>query len=333
MRINEIILESANIATAEQVWDYVSQIHPKDQQGGGFLKGLILRNSRYELKPVSLSSIHIPDQEYDDEEQEDEHNDPYNRAMFIDPDHAGEYSQHHVDRKPIVIDDRGYILDGNHRAWAAAKLLNRDSIMAWVPAKPITELGQKQLDPELYEELPVTFLKRIVANALPDVPLRFRTTPEGYLSVRADDGSVKLDIGMGIAGGDIGFNIENAYLTQHQGTGVMTRIVNDAYQAVERRYGRPQSRSLNIMQDRGHGVWQAIAHKLGAEYHSKSQMGENFADGKNPGRKGLSKRMGVNTKASVSSLRKTAKHSTGEKARMAHWLANMKAGRAKARKK
>ena len=56
---------------------------------------------------------------------------------------------------------------------------------------------------------------------------------------------------------------------------------------------------------------------------------ENFADGKNPGRKGLAKRSGVNTKASVSSLRKTAKNSTGEKARMAHWMANMKAGRAK----
>jgi pyrimidine deaminase RibD-like protein len=58
-------------------------------------------------------------------------------------------------------------------------------------------------------------------------------------------------------------------------------------------------------------------------------LAENFADGKNPGRKGLAKRSGVNTKASVSSLRKTAKHSTGEKARMAHWLANMKAGKAK----
>ena len=58
-------------------------------------------------------------------------------------------------------------------------------------------------------------------------------------------------------------------------------------------------------------------------------INENFADGKKPGRKGLAKRSGVNTKASVSSLRKTAKHSTGEKARMAHWLANMKAGRAK----
>ena len=58
-------------------------------------------------------------------------------------------------------------------------------------------------------------------------------------------------------------------------------------------------------------------------------VNENYADGKKPGRKGLAKRSGVNTKASVSSLRKTAKHSTGEKARMAHWMANMKAGKAK----
>jgi putative chitinase len=58
-------------------------------------------------------------------------------------------------------------------------------------------------------------------------------------------------------------------------------------------------------------------------------INENFADGKKPGRKGLAKRSGVNTKASVSSLRKTAKNSSGEKARMAHWLANMKAGRSK----
>ena len=66
---------------------------------------------------------------------------------------------------------------------------------------------------------------------------------------------------------------------------------------------------------------------------TKQGVAENFADGKNPGRRGLSKRMGVNTKASVSSLRNTAKHSSGEKARMAHWLANMKAGKAKARRK
>jgi len=59
----------------------------------------------------------------------------------------------------------------------------------------------------------------------------------------------------------------------------------------------------------------------------KPAVAENFADGKKPGRKGLAKRSGVNCKASVSTLRNVAKHSTGEKARMAHWCANMKSGR------
>lgn len=59
------------------------------------------------------------------------------------------------------------------------------------------------------------------------------------------------------------------------------------------------------------------------------EFNENFADGKKPGRKGLAKRSGVNCKASISSLRKTAKNSTGEKRRMAHWCANMKSGRNK----
>ena len=58
-------------------------------------------------------------------------------------------------------------------------------------------------------------------------------------------------------------------------------------------------------------------------------MEENFADGRNPQDKGDSKRHSINTKASVSSLRKTAKQG-GRKGQLAHWLANMKAGRKKA---
>lgn len=58
-------------------------------------------------------------------------------------------------------------------------------------------------------------------------------------------------------------------------------------------------------------------------------VAENFADGKNPGRKGLAKRVGVNCKQPVSKLRSIAAHSSGEKQRMAHWCANMKSGRNK----
>jgi hypothetical protein len=80
-------------------------------------------------------------------------------------------------------------------------------------------------------------------------------------------------------------------------------------------------------------AWKLVQDIVGVKLQGDEfKTDENFADGKNPGRKGLAKRSGVNTKASVSDLRKTAKNSSGEKARMAHWLANMKAGRAKKNK-
>lgn len=61
-------------------------------------------------------------------------------------------------------------------------------------------------------------------------------------------------------------------------------------------------------------------------------LSENFADGRNPEDKGDSKRHRVPTKASISTLRKVAKQG-GRKGQLAHWLANMKSGRAKAKKK
>jgi pyrimidine deaminase RibD-like protein len=63
----------------------------------------------------------------------------------------------------------------------------------------------------------------------------------------------------------------------------------------------------------------------------KEELPENFADGRNPQDKGDSKRHGVPTKASVSTLRKVAKQG-GRKGQLSHWLANMKAGRAKAKR-
>ena len=57
-------------------------------------------------------------------------------------------------------------------------------------------------------------------------------------------------------------------------------------------------------------------------------VAENFADGKNPQDKGDSKRHGVPTKASVSTLRKVAKQG-GRKGQLAHWMANMKSGKNK----
>jgi hypothetical protein len=77
-------------------------------------------------------------------------------------------------------------------------------------------------------------------------------------------------------------------------------------------------------------AWKLVQDIVGVKLQG-AEFGENFADGKNPQDKGDSKRHGINTKASVSSLRKTAKQG-GRKGQLAHWLANMKAGRAKKNK-
>ena len=56
---------------------------------------------------------------------------------------------------------------------------------------------------------------------------------------------------------------------------------------------------------------------------------ENFADGKKKGksRPGRVKKSGASCNGSVTSLRKKAKNSSGEKSKMYHWCANMKGGK------
>ncbi len=61
------------------------------------------------------------------------------------------------------------------------------------------------------------------------------------------------------------------------------------------------------------------------------QAMENFADGKKKGksRPGRVKKAGASCDGSVTSLRKKAKNSSGEKSKMYHWCANMKSGKKK----
>jgi len=68
--------------------------------------------------------------------------------------------------------------------------------------------------------------------------------------------------------------------------------------------------------------WQSLKQRV---------MGENFADGKVKGksRPGRVKAAGASCDGSVTELRRKAKNSSGEKQKMYHWCANMKAGKKK----
>jgi hypothetical protein len=140
MRAQEFLAENKQ-ATAKQVLAYINQTHHEPMTAK--LTMAVQAHPRWELRQVPLQNLYIPDQDYEDPEQEPPR-DPYDRVMAIDPDHANEYSTQIIDQRPIVVDDQGYIIDGNHRAWAAAELLNRDSIQAWVPVTQDMAEGQHQ---------------------------------------------------------------------------------------------------------------------------------------------------------------------------------------------
>ena len=120
MRAQEFISENIKDqtqASGEKVLAYINSIHPDGLTPR--MSQAVLKHPQYQLQRVPLTSLHIPDQDLDDPDQ-DPLVDPYDRVMVVDPAHADEYSSNFIDRRPIVVDANGFILDGNHRAWAAA---------------------------------------------------------------------------------------------------------------------------------------------------------------------------------------------------------------------
>ena len=126
-------------------------------------------------------------------------------------------------------------------------------------------------------------------------------------------------------------------------------IGSSMYIYAEKELGMKFVKSDEVLTPDGKAIWNTPNRKFGIQeidYHSKISRGhkpdwyrlhttkfvpfdENFADGKNPGRKGLSKRFGISQKMTIAQLQKIAKTATGERRRMAQWNLNMKRGRMK----
>jgi 5'(3')-deoxyribonucleotidase len=109
------------IYTNKQVLKYVQGIH-KDYH----LEKPVLAHKVWRLTYIPVSDLKNP--EYVNQD------DPYRRVIDLDWDHIDNVSAHYVNKKPIVVDDNGWILDGNHRAMAAIAR-GMDSILALVPYK------------------------------------------------------------------------------------------------------------------------------------------------------------------------------------------------------
>jgi len=282
---------------ADQVLRYVKKTHGADKFD---IDHSITDHPQWELKNIPMSQLRL--------DPDGEQRDPYNRVNWVDYDTVNDLIpkiNSVLQHTPIVVDSDGWIIDGNHRAMAALDA-GLTSVPALVPVIVKEDLTEAKTTREDFEGMTIEMIKNghvLVINAIDDWGNNIL-------------GSVAFNIGDDNDLDPQDLKVDERY----QGQGI-ARVMYDYAKSKGYKIHRSYDQT-----DAGAGFWDK--HR-GADV----RVWENFADGKNPGRKGLSKRVGVNTKASVSSLRKTAKNSSGEKQRMAHWLANMKAGRAKAKRK
>jgi len=361
MRAREFVQEQQ--ATAQQVLAYINKTHHEPFQPGEKMHAAVMAHPRWQLQRVPLLNLNIPDQEYDDVDYDDAEpeSDPYGRVMMIEPGHAGEVSQYLIDKKPIVIDADRYIIDGNHRAWAAKYLLNRDYIMAWMPVSKVNEISDERLQDYLHRA------GKRVDSRLERMARARQRLNKGYEIYRANEPTKIVDRFEADTPADAQRYYQD-YIERYEsdvdydlrlrrGTGIMEFapspgrddnddvpdpifvLANRWWNAAEK---QPQIES--VLNSMGWSIQQVeseddavqLQHRDGTSYFISADdfdpdVFENFADGKVKGksRPGRVKRAGASCKGSVTDLRARAKKYGGEKGRMYHWCANMKSGRKK----
>jgi hypothetical protein len=322
------------------VLDYVKQAHAPEAFD---IEYSITDHPEWELKTIPLSQLNL--------DPDGETQDPYNRVNWVDYDKVQELIPRIgsvLKRMPIVVDSAGWIIDGNHRAMAAAEA-GLTSVPALVPVKPVVTENSKQINwikPNFdYEWDEIEFqadapqvpsdVRNYMARHFPNKQAWMKAVVHGRPVVVAPDHGQKIRNYP-----DNKRDLLNALSPQShdpqgpakkkrvnalfdKGGPIEMPIILQTEKGLWLIGGKTRLGTANLLKGIPAKVWM-IGGKQG--------MTENFADGRNPQDKGDAKRHGINTKASVSSLRKTAKQG-GRKGQLAHWLANMKAGRAKARKK
>lgn len=102
--------------TSRDVLKYVQGIHDEYH-----LEKPILAHKVWELTMVQIEDLNTPER-FDQDDR-------YRRVIDLDWDHIAGITVANIEKKPIVVDDRGWILDGNHRVIAA-----RARGMRWIPA-------------------------------------------------------------------------------------------------------------------------------------------------------------------------------------------------------
>lgn len=107
--------------TCRQVLKYVQGIHHEYH-----MPKPILKHKTWTVKQLPVTELNTPEYVHQD--------DPYRRVIDINWDRVKDISISDIKSRPIVVDENGWVLDGNHRA-TAARARGLETIPALVPYK------------------------------------------------------------------------------------------------------------------------------------------------------------------------------------------------------
>ena len=99
-------MNAGHLYTNKEVLNYVTGIHDEYH-----MPKPILKHKTWILKHIPISELSTPEYMHQD--------DPYRRVIDINWDHVSKIQAQDIKNKPVVVDDDGWVLDGNHRVMAA----------------------------------------------------------------------------------------------------------------------------------------------------------------------------------------------------------------------
>ena len=236
--------------------------------------------------------------------------------------------------KPIFLDKYGRIINGHHRHKKAEKVgaqvmdavvitsHSLEDIHAMWPEMAEVEEGTRCWKGYKKKGMKTMFGKRVPNCVKNESQENQELPPEVQQFVK----SLRPD--------DVGKDKVGEYIVHYEG---FTDECNDGHdeESIDNEYANAY-RDFDSRQGQ-QALVRGVAHDdLGCKnnpvlYSVYKNVNENFADGKKKGksRPGRVKRSGASCKGSVSSLRAKAKKYSGERGKMYHWCANMKAGKKK----
>jgi len=294
---------------ADQVLDYVKRAHAPEAFE---IEYSITDYPEWELKTIPLSQLNL--------DPDGEEPDPYNRVNWVDNDKVQELIPRIgsvLKSLPIVVDSEGWIIDGNHRAVAAAEA-GMTSVPAYVPVKPGVAEG--------LDDNGISFQVQKGKNKFATT-LSMGNNPVGVYQYNATTGRSIAEVYPEFKGKGLGkLLVLHAIYTA-------TQLGLD-FQEDESRTSEYDN-VLDSLSSNGYivdddGYWYVTGE--GEQYLKQSlkqDVAENFADGRVKGksRPGRVKRSGASCDGSVTSLRAKARKYGGERGKMYHWCANMKGGK------